>query len=134
MEPIKIVARFLDGRVLKGYAQDFYPNKFLFHLHRPDANPQEEGIEVYLKDLKAIFFVRDFAGNPAYNERKEFSEKGQISGKKVEVTFSDGEMLVGTTMGYDPKRPGFFLFPADLQSNNLRVFAASQAIQKVRFL
>jgi hypothetical protein len=52
----------------------------------------------------------------------------------VEITFTDGETLVGSTLGYDPKRPGFFIFPADPESNNARVFALSKAVRLVRYL
>jgi hypothetical protein len=134
MEAIKVVARFADNRLMKGYTQDFFPNKSLFHIHPVDSPGSREGIEVLVKDLKALFFVRDFQGNPDYDERKAFDPKEQISGKKVEVTFLDGEVLVGTTLGYDPKRPGFFIHPLDPKSNNIRVFVSSLAVRSVRFL
>ncbi|MGH7267802.1 MAG: DUF6982 domain-containing protein [Candidatus Rokuibacteriota bacterium] len=44
------------------------------------------------------------------------------------------DALVGYTLGYDPARAGFFLFPADPQSNNLRVFAVTAAVRRVRYL
>ena len=50
------------------------------------------------------------------------------------MKFRDGEVLVGTTLGYDPKRPGFFFIPADPKTNNLKVFAIAAAVSKVRFL
>jgi len=134
MEAIKVVARFADNRLLKGYTQDFFPNKSLFHIHPVDSTRFKESIEISVKDLKALFFVRDFQGNPDYDERKAFDPKEQISGKKVEVTFLDGEVLVGTTLGYEPKRPGFFLHPPDPKSNNIRVFVVSSAVHNVRFL
>ena len=65
-----------------------------------------------MKDLKAIFFVRDFTGDPQYNERKIFLEGENSPGRKLEVTYIDDELLVGSTLGYDPSRKGFFLFPA----------------------
>jgi hypothetical protein len=43
-------------------------------------------------------------------------------------------VMIGSTIGYDPKRTGFFLTPADLESNNLRVFVVSSAVKGVRFL
>lgn len=134
MEPVKIVVRYADGRVIKGYTQDFFPNKSLFHLYSAAAKPMGEGIEVLLKDLKAVFFVRDFEGTPSYNEIKNFNEGQRPPGRKVEVTFMDGETLVGSIMGYDHHRPGFFLFPADPQSNNLRVFVVSAAVSKFCYL
>jgi len=133
MEPVKVVARYLTGKRVKGFSQDFFPNKDRFHVY-PAAKPSGEAFEVLIKELKAIFFVQDFAGNPLYNERKKYMEGEKPSGRKVEVTFMDGEVLVGTTLGYDPSRPGFFLFPADPKSNNLRVFAVSTAVKKVRYL
>jgi hypothetical protein len=87
-----------------------------------------------MKDLKAIFMVRDFTGDSLYKERKKYIEGEQPSGKKVEVTFIDGEVLVGTTLGYNPKRQGFFIFPADPKSNNIRVYVVSSAVEKVRYL
>jgi len=133
MEPIKVVVRYLNGKVIKGVTQDFFPNKDRFHLH-PAAKSSGEAMEVLVKDLKAIFFVQDFDGNAQYNERKSYGEEEKIQGRKVEVTFTDEEVLVGSTLGYDPKRPGFFIFPADPKSNNIRLFAVTSAVKKVRYL
>jgi len=133
METLKVVARYIDGRVVKGLSQDFFPNKDRFHVYPADKS-SGEAAEILLKELKAVFFVRDFAGNFQYDERKEYVEGDKPSGRKIEVTFKDGEVLVGTTLGYDPSRPGFFLFPADPKSNNVRVFAVTTSVKKVRFL
>jgi len=133
MEKVKVVVRYSDGKLIKGFTEDFFPNKERFHLI-PADNPSNGVIEVSTKDLKAIFIVRDFTGDPLYNERKKYIEGEKPSGKKVEVTFIDGEVLVGSTLGYDPKRQGFFIFPADPKSNNIRVYAVSSGVEKVRYL
>ena len=133
MEPVKVVARYVNGKRVKGFSQDFFPNKDRFRVY-PAAKPSGEAVEVLVKELKAVFFVQDFAGNSLYHERKKYLEGEKPSGRKVEVTFMDGEVLVGTTLGYDPNRPGFFLFPADPKSNNIRVFAVSTSVKKVRYL
>ena len=133
MEPLKVVARYNDGRTVKGLSQDFFQNKDRFHVS-PADKPSGETVEILLKELKAVFFVRDFAGDAQYNERKEYVQGDKPSGRKIEVTFKDGEVLVGTTLGYDPNRPGFFLFPADPKTNNIRVFAVTTAVRKVRYL
>jgi hypothetical protein len=131
MGPAKIVARYADGRVLKGFTRDFSPDASRFHLLTAPLEPRGEPVEVEIADLKAVFFVRDFAGNPAYRERKAFGRE-RTPGRRLAVVFEDGETLVGSTMGYDPRRPGFFLFPADGGSNNLRVFAVATAVRQVR--
>ncbi len=133
MEPTKVVARYSGGRVVKGFTQDFLPNKDSFHLFQVSKGPGE-AIEVFVRELKAIFFVRDFKGNPLHQERKLYIKGEKPSGRKVEVTFVDGEVLVGSTLGYEPKRQGFFVFPVDPKSNNQRIFAVSSAVNQVRFL
>jgi hypothetical protein len=132
MEPTKVIVRYNDGRILKGFTQNFFPNKSIFHFQPADPQNPGSNLEVQIKDLKGVFFVRDFAGNPRYKEKKTFPEGVQISGKKVEVTFKDGEIMVGSTLGYDPNRPGFFFFPSDPQWNVIRVYVVSQSVSKVR--
>lgn len=133
MEPIKVVLRFIDGKVLKGVSRDFYPDRERFHMVISE-DPANRETEVLLSDLKAVFIVRDFKGDPKYREQKDFSNGAKIYGQKVEVTFADGEVLVGSTLGPGRgiKRKGFFLFPADAKSNVLRAFLFSSAIKKVR--
>ena len=132
-ERLKFVVRYLDGRVLKGYTQDFYPNRERFHLYLSD-NPDAAGVDVSLKDLKAIFLVRDLAGDPRYAEAKKFVNGEKSSGQKIEVTFLDGESVVGSTLGYDRNRPGFFILPADPKSNNIRIFVVASSVKRVRQL
>jgi hypothetical protein len=133
MEKIKVVLRYRDGRLIKGFTEDFFPNRERFHL-TPANNPSGGTIEISMKDLKAIFMVRDFIGDPMYKERKKYIEGEKPSGRKVEVTFVDGELLVGSTLGYDTKRQGFFIFPADPKGNNIRAYVVSSAVEKVRYL
>ena len=132
--PAKLVIRYANGNLLKGYSQDFSPAAQYFHVRRDLVGGSDPGQRVPLRDLKAIFFVRDFAGNKDYNENKSFTNGKPVSGRKLEVTFSDGELLVGTTIGYDAQRPGFFLFPADEKSNNSRMFIVAAAVKNVRFI
>ena len=134
MEPVKVVIRYANGNIVKGFTMDFFPNKPLFHVHPVEVGRADKGIEVMVTQLKAIFFVKDFTGDASHRDQKVFAAGQQISGRKVEVTFHDGEVMVGSTIGYDPKRPGFFFTPADSQANNLRVYVVSAAVKSVRFL
>jgi hypothetical protein len=130
MLPNRIVARFADGRLMKGTTQDFAPAKEAFHVIGSEGGARP--VKVLLADLKAVFFVRSLVGNPSYDEVKAFG--GSVTGRKVQVTFKDGETLVGSTQGYQPDRPGFFLVPADPQSNNERIFVVAKAVDKIGFL
>ena len=130
----KVVARYVDGRVLKGTTIDFLPTRPLFHIvPTPQSGNLIAVVDVKVADLKALFFVKDFGGDPSYDEVKAFNASGPRQGRRLEVVFRDGETLVGTTMGYQPERPGFFLIPADPGSNNDRCFVVAAAVKEIRF-
>ncbi len=129
----KIVARYQDGRVIKGFTQDFMPNKESFHLLPIDALPESKPILISLRELKAVFFVKDFTGNSQYQDSKTIDPQKPVVGRKIKVEFKDGEILVGTTQGYQPGRPGFFIFSADPQSNIERCFVITASTNQVSF-
>jgi hypothetical protein len=131
-EPAKIIARYADGSVLKGTSLNFSPARATFFLLPADAGATDEPVTVRLSDLKGVFFVRDLTGDSKYNERKEF--ESPPAGRKIVVTFVDGERLVGTSLTYDASRDGFFLFPADPLSNNERVYVIARAVSNVERL
>jgi len=130
----KIVVRYQDGRVSKGFTSNFMPNKDSFHLVPLDAPPGFKPVDVHIRELKAIFFVKDFEGDRHYNEKKTFDTSQPVMGKKIQIIFRDGEILVGTTQGYQTGRPGFFVFPADKQSNIDRFFVIAAATRSVSFI
>lgn len=130
----KIVVRYQDGRLVKGITNDFFPNKDLFHLESTDAPPGGKSLELHTTELKAVFFVKDFVGNSDYIDRKEFDPAKSLLGRKIKVVFKDGELMVGTTHGYQPDRPGFFIVPADNKSNIERCFVITSATRQVSFV
>jgi hypothetical protein len=126
----KVIARFRDGHLVRGYTADFHPAKPQLHL---SAEPHSsDTLFLQLSQLKALFFVRDFKGDEMRVDRHEFGAAAQ--GRRVAVTFHDGETLLGSTLSYRGEGNGFFVHPADSRSNNLRVFVAPGATQQVRFL
>jgi hypothetical protein len=131
MKPAKIIVRYANGRIIKGYTDDFLPAKSVFHIHPIDSNILNDIIKVSVQDLKGVFFVRDFEGDPNYREQNTFPDGVEVFGRKVEVRFKDGEVMIGSTLDYHPQRPGFFLLPSDPHWNTLRVFVVSQAVSKV---
>ena len=130
----KIVIHYQDGKLLKGITNDFFPNKESFHLTPPDAPPGNIPLVVSVSELKAVFFVRKFSGNSRHDDIKEFDPSKNLIGRKLKVTFKDGELMVGVTNAYDPSRPGFFLSPADTQSNIERCFVVTKATKEVSFI
>jgi len=130
----KIVARYQDGRMLKGSTSDFMPNKEIFHVVPVDAPAGSKPLDVLVKDLKALFFVKDLAGTGHAEEKKDFDPSKPVAGRKIKVVFKDGEIMVGATQGYQPGRPGFFVVPADQKSNIERFFVVTAATREVTFV
>ena len=121
----KIVIKFKDSKIMKGTTNDFSPNKKHFHIHLQG----NEVVPIDVERLKAIFFVKDFQGNEAFKEAYKDVMAG--GGKKIKVKFSDGEVIIGFSLGYSPDRHGFFLVPADLKSNNQRIFVITSATERI---
>ena len=122
----RVVARFTDGLTLRGTTIDFSPMRRTFRISDNGAT-----YEIDVTKLKALFFVRDFDGNPAYNEKKGFFSR-QNHGKKCMVEFKDGETLFGYTLTYTSQGLGFFVFPGDPESNNEKVFVVHASTASVK--
>jgi len=122
-----VVAHFTDNKLVQGVTNDFFPNKDSFHLIRAG-----ETLEINTSELKAVYFVKTFEGNPDYKERHDIERLG--FGKKIEVRFKDSETMIGYTQGFSPNRPGFFVFPSDPESNNNRIFVVNAATDDIHFV
>lgn len=128
----KLVARYLDGRQVKGVTQDFAPHKLEFHVYE-GGDESTKAIPVSIADLKAVFFVKTYEGDKTHLEYKLF-DRAKVRARKVLVVFQDGEKLVGFTLGYNADKLGFFVTPADPESNNTRVFVVNHAVQAVHWI
>jgi hypothetical protein len=127
----KVVAHLNDGRILQGTTQDFFPNRAAFHLIPAGGGAP---MELRTRDMKGLFFVRDFAGNPGREDLPGFisgpQETGQ--GRKIAVLFRDDELICGYSLSFLPEREGFFLFPADRGGNNLRLYVVTSSTKEVK--
>lgn len=125
----EVVARFLDGRVIKGVSLDVDPGRPTFHIRSPDGKVAE----VKLAQLKALYFVKSLAGDPAHQEGNTIEPTdARVRGAyRIALTFADGERLVGLTVRYPPVKPFFFVLPADAVSNNVRVLVNRAAVKNM---
>jgi hypothetical protein len=74
--------------------------------------------------------VHDLEGDPGHRPDVETATK---HGRRIQVTFVDGEVLEGSTLSYAAEGPGFFVTPLDAGGNNVRMFVASGAVRHVQF-
>jgi len=135
----RVVARFNDGRVLKGYAKVFTAESAFLVLDEAGSGKEHH---IAVADLKAVFFIKSFEGNKEYREKKAFGVS-MHDGHKVYIKFNDQESLVGFVEGEIPwdkgffasrdgsKAKGFFLVPVDRDSNNVKVFVVGTSVEDV---
>lgn len=91
-------------------------------------------IEVKLRDLKALFFVKSLDGDSARIDGDDIADDDpRLRGAHlVEVKFKDGERIVGLAMRFPPLQPFFFLVPADPSGNNLRILVNQAEIETMQ--
>ena len=118
-----------DGRLVKGFCDEFLPATGQVQVCPAPNAPRESRVIVSLKQLKAVFFVHDLEGGAA----RQGPENQREAGRRIDVTFVDGELLSGTTLSYSRDGDGFFVYPADAHSNNSRTFVVRRAVRHVQF-
>ncbi len=127
----QVVIRYKAGDVRRGTTADFKPNGDSFTLAEEGPGGARRDTTVAVEELKAIFFVRSLQGNREYSEKKLQAPVNPV-GKRLLVTFRDGESLRGTTHGTNLTQHGFLFFPADPRSNNKRIFVVRSAVALIR--
>jgi hypothetical protein len=138
----QMVVRLAGGEILKGFSHDFAPNKPVFHLQTVDSSGEVGDAQaIKIEDIGAIFFVRDFAFDRTDRLTSPPGEEEPLpppaGARPVHVKFQWGEEVEGLTYGYDPKRPGFFLYltaPLDRVHNLERMFIGRGAVEEVKLL
>jgi hypothetical protein len=128
----RLVVRYVDGQLLRGYSNDFHPDRAHLHLCPTVKCAADAQLLVPVARLKAVFFVKSLQGDSERVDANTFDHNPRA--RKVEVTFRDGEVMVGSTLNYKPNGQGFFLQPASSRSNNVRIYVVTSAIRHMRFV
>ena len=129
----RVVVHYKTGKVLKGYTHDFSPAANQFHLISELTADEGRVYDVRIADLKAVFFIKTLEGDRAYHERKVFqsTDSTRLRGLKIKVRFTDGEVVRGTTLGYNRAKNGFFITPVDPKENNDRIYVVADALRDI---
>lgn len=123
-----VVAHYLNGNIIKGSSMDVAPGKGFCHIRT------DEGItKVEFKDLKALYFVKDLAGDSKRDDTQEVEQDDmRLRGSRLlEVVFKDDERLVVLCNTFPPKTERFFVLPVDMDSNNKRILINRDAIVSI---
>ena len=129
----KVVVRKLDHVVIKGFVDSA---SYLRPSGIEMLDREGRALLIPLPEIKGVFFVREFDGDPQRSERKLFLSRPRMAGLWVQMTFKDNEVMEGllpsNLVEFGPE--GFLVTPADLYSNNLKIFVPRTALSKISVL
>ncbi len=127
----KIVVRKLDRDSVQGYVSPQFVVEGKLELLNPAGNV----VSIALSDIKAAYFVRDFADADSL-VRKTFVTRPRTAGLWVRVRFRDNDVIEGlmpndlTQVGPE----GYLLSPPDTRSNVQRIFVPRSAVSEMTVL
>jgi hypothetical protein len=128
----KVIVRKIDRDSINGYVA---PVHFVHDGKLELLNTTGNVVAIDLKDIKCVFFVRDFSESDSL-PRKTFTTRPRSEGLWVRIRFKDGEVLEGL-MPNDlalNTPEGFLVNPPDLRSNVQRMFVPRGALESLTVL
>lgn len=125
-----VIARLNSGLVIQGVTADFNPERTSFRVAPPEGG---RGVEVKVKDLKALFFLKGDGAAPDFRRARGWVPPPDPvrDGKKSAITFTDGETMVGYTLGYRPGKSGFWFYPGMASSPHEKIWVCASAVGEV---
>jgi hypothetical protein len=127
----KVVAHFLNGRLVKGSSTSIA-------LDRPTCHVMTRGQGVTRDTVRTqgAFFVKNLEGNRTYRDQQVIgsTDRRATGAKRLQITFRDGEQLVALAPTYEGTRQFFYVLPADPNSNNIRILVNRKAVASVVIL
>lgn len=128
----KVVVHTRKHQVYRGFSKKEFIGKSVRIL---DENGNESDFP--LKDLKAVFFVREFSGDPAYDEVIFLRKDKPRPWLWAHVEFEDGEVIEGRIKNEEDivnHAEGFFLWLSDEFANSESVYVIKDFIRKFRIM
>lgn len=123
----------MDKEIVRGYVN-------------PQSFQKADGIEmlslagqvVFLpyKDVKGVYFVRDFEGDREHLERKVFTSRPKSDGLWLRMKFKDNEVLDGILPNnlLLLAEKGFTVIPPDPYANNQRIYVPKSSLAELTVL
>ena len=128
----KVIVRKMDRDTVSGYVA---PSDFVREGKLELLNTAGTVIAIELRDIKGVYFVREFGESDAFT-RKTFTSRPRTEGLWVRLKFKDNEVLEGM-MPNDlslTTAEGFLVNPPDLRSNTQRIFVPRSALDSLTVL
>jgi uncharacterized protein DUF6982 len=133
----KVIIRYADGRVVRAFAAAGAiitkpPGPAKLDLRDSEG----AAIDLNASDIKAVFVVKSFEGDPNYVEFKSFPERPGGPGLWLRVRFLDGENIEGVAPNSLATfaKSIFFMTPPDPRSNNQAVLVSKPSLADMQVL
>jgi hypothetical protein len=126
------VVRFLDRSVQRGYLN---PTKLGDVETLELLTPEGEHQNLAVKEIRSIYFVRDFNGD-FEPERKAFLSRPKLDGLWVRLKFRDEDTIEGVVPNdlLSLLDRGVQITPPDLHGTTLRIFIPRAALMEMTVL
>ncbi len=126
----RMVIRFLDGKVIKAFGDNFLPAEDRIMVMECDGPMRT----IELSAVKMVCFVKQFVTDSHSTHKPAPPLIYQaVPGRKITLAFKDGEVVKGVaTLEAEPKR-GFFITPLNPNSNNLQIYVNPSALKRFSF-
>ena len=129
----QVYLRRLDSSFVEGYVS-------------PQTFQRPEGVEILTRaaevamvpyrEIRAVYFVREFQGPPSADEKRVFQSRPKLDGLWIRLTFHDDEVFEGVIANdlLQLGDHGFTFSPPDASSNTQRVFVPKQTLKELKVL
>jgi hypothetical protein len=124
----KVIVRKMDRDSVNGYVGATFVSDGKLELLNTAGNV----VAIDLRDVKGVYFVRDFAESESLS-RKTFTSRPRVEGLWVRLRFRDNEVIEGMTSNdlLQESGDGFSIIPPDTSSNTQRIFVPRQALAEL---
>lgn len=127
----KVIVRKLDRDTVNGYVSA----AFIADGKVEVLNTAGNVVAVDLRDVKGIYFVREFGDSESLT-RKTFTSRPRTEGLWVRLRFRDNEVIEGMMPNdlVQDASQGFSIIPPDTRSNTQRIFVPRTALVEMTVL
>jgi hypothetical protein len=145
-EELKVVIHLSTGEITKGYVEAGDKDNPTLCVKTADGRDcgavsvrvlgVKETLPVQIRDVKSIFFVKSFRGDPKRKGLRFYNDGPAVGSIWVEIQFKDNEIIEGLIENSLQHLigNGFLLKPSDPGSNNICIYVNKGAIASYRVL
>jgi len=128
----KVIVRKMDRDSMNGFVA---PADFVHEGKLELLNTAGNVVAIELKDIKGVYFVREFAESDSLS-RKTFTSRPRTEGLWVRLRFKDNEVLEGIMPNdlAQTSPEGYLINPPDMRSNTQRIFVPRSALESLTVL